>query len=254
MLQVLGFSGVIKSYVVSSGPLIRSVVLRCLGSMALSYSPPPLPCCCPCCRACCCCLVPCCGPLLCSVLACGAVLFCCGGCRTLCCCLRRVLLCGALLPLLRCPVPCVVTRCFRVFVAGSGCPLLSFGGVLCRWCLCLPACPATLLCAVIFGAPASFSSVLVLSVLFLVPHAVVYCCVLCCFLWRSLVRWCCPVVWCGVLWCPAALCCDLWCCAALWFRHAGPCCVFSFALCGCCSFFLQRPLLFVSTFENILVK
>ena len=121
------------------------VVLVVLGCPAL---PPPPPCCCARCRGCCCCLVPCRGPLLCSVLGCRAVLFCCAAYRALCCCLRRFLLCGALLLHLRWLVQDVVACCFSVFVAWSACPLLSFGGVLCRWFPCLAAWPAALLCAV----------------------------------------------------------------------------------------------------------
>ena len=258
--------------------------------LVVSGSPalPPPPCFCPCFRACWCCLGPCYGPLSCSVPGCGAGLFCCAACRALCCCLRRSLLCGPLLKGLRRLVPCIVACCFCVLVAATGCPLLSFGGLLGRWCSCLAAWPAALLyavvcrgvqlpsamsCGAVFpcgallwcpavffallvviffvsfpcvcgpvlrcaGAPALCCSVPLWSVLFLAPFAVVCGCVLCCFLWRSVVRWCCPVVWCGVSWCRAVPCCVLWCCAALWCRAAGLCCAFSFGVCGCCSFFL----------------
>ena len=73
-----------------------------------------------------CVVVPCC-PMLCPAVLCYLVVLCC-----------RALL-----------VPCVVAYCFWVFVAGSGCSLLSFGGVFCRWCPCLSVWPAALLCAVV---------------------------------------------------------------------------------------------------------
>ena len=60
----------------------------------------------------------------------------------------------AALPRSRWLVRFVVACCFWVFIAGSGCPLLFSGGVLCRWCSCLTAWLAALVCAVVFrGAP-----------------------------------------------------------------------------------------------------
>ena len=55
-------------------------------------------------------------------LLCGAVLV----------CRCRCSLCGALSPLLRWLVLCVVAYCVRVFAVGLGCPLLSPGGSWCR--------------------------------------------------------------------------------------------------------------------------
>ena len=114
-------------------------------------------------------------------------------------------------------------------------------------------CPrgAVLHCA---GWPASCCLVLVGPVLFLVLWTVVRCCVLCRFRWLSVVRWCCPVVWCGVLWCPAALCCVLQCSAAMWCCAVGGCRGFSFARCGCGSVFLYKALVFLSTCENMFGK
>ena len=75
---------------------------------------------------------PCRGPLLCSVLGCGAVLFCCSACRVVCCCLRRFVL--------------VVPRCFvcagwcRVLLpVVAGCSLLGLAALCCFLLACFVA-------------------------------------------------------------------------------------------------------------------
>ena len=128
-----------------SGCLVRCAVLWCVRPVRLSCSAPPPPCCCPCFPACCCCLVSCPGPLLCPVLACGAVLFCCAGCRALFCCLRRFLLCGAPVPRLRWLVPCDVACCSWCLLFGLvvSCGLLVacfFPGLPVWRCGLLPCC------------------------------------------------------------------------------------------------------------------
>ena len=56
------------------------------------------------------------GPLLWSVLGCGAVLFCCADCRALSCCLCCFLQCGCRLPRLRSLLPC-----YCLFFPGAHC-------------------------------------------------------------------------------------------------------------------------------------
>ena len=106
---------------------------------------------------------------------------------------------------------------------------------------------------------------------------VLLCCVLLCLWCSTALSWCaCVVLWCvavccavssSVLWCGgaallcAALCCGvllpravLWCCAPFWCCAVGLCRAFTSAGCGSFSFYLQKPLLFLSTFENIFDK
>ena len=159
-------------------------------------------------------------------------------------CLRRCSLCGALLPLRRWLVFCVVACCVCVFAVGPGCPLLSpggswwllvssFGGVL--WCV--PGC-----CAV----PCRCA----------LCRLALRCCALCCFVLLCLVLPCavlCPgalsvvlgscALGRRVLSCPPALC--VFCCGMLLpgvvhrcalcrMRPEVSCCVFPVvsALCG----------------------
>ena len=102
-----------------------------------------------------------------SPCLCGAVLV----------CLRRCSLCGALLPLRRWLVFCVVACCVCLFAVGPGCPLLSpggswwlpvsfFGDVL--WCVS-GCCAAPCCCALC--------------------RLALCCCALCCFVLLCLVLW-----------------------------------------------------------------
>ena len=240
------------------GPLLCAV----LGCGAVMF-------CCAACRALCCCL--------CHFLLCGALLpplRLLVPCGVACCCWVLVAWSGC--PLLSLGgVLCCWCSCLAAWPAALWCPVVCRGGpplsavsggavfpyapVLC----CPAVCVALLVVFVCFlslcvrccaGAPALCCSVPVWSVLFLVSCAVVCCCVLCGFLWHSVVRWCCSVVLCGVLWCPAVLCCVLWCCATLWCRAVRLCHAFSVAACGCCPFFLEKPLLSLSIFERSFEK
>ena len=167
------------------------------------------------------------GPVSCSVLGCGADLFCCAACPALCCCLRRCVLCGALV--VSFALAGAAVCCFLVFLAGPRCPLLSFGGVFCRWCPCLAAWPAALLCAVVCcGAllpyAVSGGAVLLRGALLWCPTVcfallVVFVCSLPCSgrRWRAALLCClrCVVccsraVFCGAL--SAALCCAVLAC------------------------------------------
>ena len=217
----------------------------------------------PCCR----CLVPCRGLWLCSVLGCGAAFFWCAACRAVCCCLRRVFLvvlccfvragwCCVLLPVVAgCWLLGLVARCcFPVACVVVGAPTWPRGLLPCcvLWFVAVPRspvlcpvfCGAVLLCGAVLWCHAVRFPLLVvlvcvlslsvrccvaLCVVLLVPCDVVCPCVLWCLPWRSVVWWCCPLVWHGVSWHLAVLCCVLWCCVALWCRAAGLCCVFSFA-------------------------
>ena len=204
------------------------------------------PCCFCCCRA-----VPCCavlfGAVFCRVCCCRALLFAvfffgavwCRGalCRLVC---RCVVLCCVACVGSYCSAPPSPRCCPSCQAVHSDLSCCAVSGFLRG---------AVLHCA---GALTMCCSLLVWSALFMVTRAVVRCCVLCCFLWRSVVWWCCPVVWCGVWWCPVSPYCVLWCCAALWCCAVGLCSAFFTAACGCFSSYLTKPLLFVSTFEYIL--
>ena len=97
------------------------------------------------------------------------------------------------------------------------------------------------------GAPASCCSVPVWFVLLLVPRALVCRCVLCCFIWRSVVPCC--VVWCVVVSCRAVLCLVVLCCLVV------PCCTAVLCVFLCCVWFLflfpLGPLPFLSTLKPL---
>ena len=156
--------------------------------------------------------------------------------------LRAVVFCLALCGVMvRCVVWCAAVPCCVVMALPS-CPALTPPHCSCPCCLALPcillsfsasrcACRAVLLCAGAVASCCSFGSVLVP-----LPGAVVRFCMLFWFFCNSVVRWCCPAVWCGVSWCPGAQCCVLWCCVAL------RCC----AACVCCAFSLLFVVVFFS--------
>ena len=198
----------VRGVVWSSGPL------RC---EEFSCPAPHPPCCCP--------LLPLPGPLswpivvFCPGVRCCVVL----SCRLLCGLPLSALslASGALLLRLRWLVLCGVACGCWVFVAWSGCPLLSSARVLCRWCSCLAAWLSALPCAVVcFGAP--------------LPCAV------------SCVLWCCAAMWChavvpcrpfrfavGVGLCPVPVCAVLFCAV----RRVVRC---RFCLCCCWCLVLSR--------------
>ena len=152
-------------------------------------------------------------------LLCGAVLV----------CLCRFSLCGALSPLWRWQVSCVVACCVRVCAVGLGCPLLSPGGSRCRvlvvlalsgcvarrpvvWCG-VSGCSAPLCCVLWCCAVAWWCAVVPSCLFASLPVPVV------CFLalrFLLCVSWCASLWLVGLLWRPAPLCCVLWCCAIVW--------------------------------------
>ena len=185
---------------------------------------------------------------------CGTVPRCAGAFALCCLCGPRCLWCLVLwCASVCCAVSCGVLWCGT----GSGCPRLSFGGVFWCRCPCLAAWPASLwlvwfdvvpcapvLCSVVLccGVVLCWCVCTVLLVLFalvVVPGAVVRCFVLCCSLWRTVVR---PLVacfgvgvpvwlpgllrcgWCGLLWSPAPLCSVLWRFAVVWCPAVVRCC------------------------------
>ena len=163
---------------------------------------------------------------------------------------RRVLLRAVVFSLALCGV---MVRCIvwfavvpRGVVLVLPCCLAPPPPCCCPCCLAVPCvlsccdvsccvCGAVLRCAGALACCCSFWSLLLP-----LPGAVVLCCVLCCFFWRSMVRWCCPAVWCGASWCPGALCCVLWCFASLRCCAGWVCCAFALLFVVVLLFFLYK--------------
>ena len=152
-------------------------------------------------------------------LLCGSVLV----------CLCHCSLCGALSPLWRWLVLCVVACCVQVRAVWLGCPLLSPGGSRCRvsvvlslsgrvarrpvvWCG-VSGCHAPLCCVLWCSGGAWCCAVVPCCLFASLPVPVV------CFLalrFLLYVSWCASLWLIGLLWRPAPLCCVLWCCAIVW--------------------------------------
>ena len=195
----------------SSRSLVRRVGLRCVGCVGLS-SPLPL-------SAAAFVLGPVAaawsGFLLCLGVRCPAVLL-----RRL----PRVVLLSASFPAVWCsvvPFALAGAVCFCLLFLGVRCWTRLTGGVFFRWCLCLAAWPAVLLCAVVCGG-ALLPCAVSCGALF--PRAAVLLCFAVCF--ALLVVFVCSLPCSGVRGCIALLCCRrcVVCCS--------PCCVLRRLLCG----------------------
>ena len=185
-------------------PLLWRVVVLCLSLGAVLWCPAVLPVVCVLSF-----LVPCSwAPPVSWRLLCGAVFV----------CRCRCSLCGALSPLWRWLVLCVVACCARVFAVGLGCPLLSPGGSRCRvsvvlsvsgcvarrpvvWCgVSWRSAP---LCCVLWCCAAVWWCAVVPCCLFASLPVLVVCFLPLCFLLH--VSWCASLWLVGLLWRPAPL-------------------------------------------------